>query len=90
MQDSFLTHWNRLIGCRITKCNLRTIDSHNGVTHQFCFKCYREVTAAYAAYEADHAAQVEALEAEVARLKAPQDVDLCELARELEKVNEEK
>lgn len=38
----------------------------------------------------DHAAQVEALEAEVARLTAPQDVDLCELASELEKVNEEK
>ena len=37
-----------------------------------------------------HAAQVEALEAEVARLTAPQDVDLCELASELEKVNEEK
>jgi hypothetical protein len=44
LQDSFLTHWNRAVGCRVSGHAPLVNVSDPGEPHRmFCFKCYREV-----------------------------------------------
>lgn len=43
-QDSFLTHWNRMLGCKLTKHKTQIIYDDNDVKREFCFKCYRNVS----------------------------------------------
>lgn len=38
-QDSFLTYWNKLIGCKLTGHYVKL----NSDDKPFCFKCYREM-----------------------------------------------
>ncbi len=45
LQDTVLTRWNRLIGCRQGHKRIEYIenDSTGRIDKQFCFACYREV-----------------------------------------------
>ena len=38
-QDSFVTYWNKFLGCRLTGHNVKL----NGDNKPFCFKCYKEM-----------------------------------------------
>ena len=43
LQDSFLTYWNRLIGCRLGGHKTKLLVGENTTEYDFCFKCYRQI-----------------------------------------------
>lgn len=44
-QDTFLTHWNRFLGCKIFgHRNVKSIDDDNGLRKDFCFNCYKDIS----------------------------------------------
>ncbi len=43
-QDSFLTYFNRIIGCKLFGHHkIHNVDNGNGERILFCFSCYRKV-----------------------------------------------
>jgi len=44
VQDTFLTYWNRFLGCKLTEHKITVINDDNDVKRNFCFKCYRDVS----------------------------------------------
>ena len=43
-QDTFLTYWNRFLGCKIFgHKKVQRVDDDNDVVYFFCFKCYSRV-----------------------------------------------
>ncbi len=44
-QDTVITRWNRLIGCKFGHKNINYIEDDNGNLNgrKFCFACYRDI-----------------------------------------------